>query len=297
MKHILAVALLMSMFACQPAKEKETETETETPPSADFTMKRNAFFNNLKAPGEAAAQLEATGAEFNGALMADPSKYSSYANDPVKAAANMGIYLADLSYCVAYKRTEKTSEYFKAAHELSKATGIETETLDFLKKRYEENLAKNDSVKAIVDDLLEKSTSDLQGTEREKLAGIAMAAYQIEKLHLALGVIKSYPKDILPEDSRTVILVPVFKLVLSQRENIETIYGFLRSVTDVATPDKNPNYGFYANAFEELIALYKKINFEERLANNQAISLMNDSVVNELMAKVDAIRNKATSIE
>ena len=293
MKKILFVLLLGSLtLSCQKSKEN-SENQATTPDSTSFTNERNTFFSNLLAPSEAAAQLQATGAEFNASLMHDPKKYAQYASNDVKAAANMGIYLSDLNYSVAYKQTANTKEYFTAAHELSKAIGMEQGTLDFLSQRYNDNIAHNDSVKSVMKDLLAKSTQGLQGTEREKLAGVAMAAYQIENLHLALGVIDAYPDDMLPSDARTVILIPIYKMVLGQKENIQTIYNFLKSYSN----PENPNYQYYSNAFEELIAVYNRLNVDERIAKNQGIELMNDAVMKELTQKVDAIRNKVTSAE
>jgi len=293
MKKILFVLLLGSLtLSCQKSKEN-SENQATTPDSTTFTNERNTFFSNLLAPSEAAAQLQATGAEFNASLMHDPKKYAQYSSNDVKAAANMGIYLSDLNYSVAYKKSANTKEYFTAAHELSKAIGMEQGALDFLSQRYNNNIAQNDSVKSVMKDLLAKSTQSLQGTEREKLAGAAMAAYQIENLHLALGVIDAYPDDMLPSDARTVILIPIYKMVLGQKENIQTIYNFLKSYSN----PENPNYQYYSTAFEELIAVYNRLNVDERIAKNQGIELMNDAVMKELTQKVDAIRNKVTSAE
>ena len=293
MKKILIVLLLGSMTqSCQKSKEN-SENQATTPDSTTFTNERNTFFSNLLAPSEAAAQLQATGAEFNASLMHDPKKYAQYSSNDVKAAANMGIYLSDLNYSVAYKKSANTKEYFTAAHELSKAIGMEQGALDFLSQRYNNNIAQNDSVKSVMKDLLAKSTQSLQGTEREKLAGAAMAAYQIENLHLALGVIDAYPDNMLPSDARTVILIPIYKMVLGQKENIQTIYDFLKSYSN----PENPNYQYYSTAFEELIAVYNRLNVDERIAKNQGIELMNDAVMKELTQKVDAIRNKVTSAE
>jgi len=292
MKKILFVLLLGSLLSCQKSKEN-SENQVATPDSTTFTNERNTFFSNLLAPSEAAAQLQATGAEFNASLMHDPKKYTQYTSNDVKAAANMGIYLSDLNYSVAYKKSANTKEYFTAAHELSKAVGMEQGALDFLSQRYNNNIAQNDSVKSVMKDLLTKSTQSLQGTEREKLAGAAMAAYQIENLHLALGVIDAYPDDMLPSDARIVILIPIYKMVLGQKENIQTIYDFLKSYSN----PENPNYEYYKTAFEDLIAVYNRLNVDERIAKNQGVELMNDAVMKELTQKVDAIRNKVTSAE
>ncbi len=287
---VLSVATIL--LACQ---KKQEATDDEV--SQAFTIERNAFFSNLKAPAEAAAQLQATSAEFNASLMNNPLNYPSYANDHVKAAANLGIYLSDLNYSVAYKQSANTRELFAAAHELSRAIGIEQNILEFLSKRYHDNIAQNDSVKTVINELFEKSTTALQGTAREKLVGIAMAGFQIENLHLALGVIESYPKDMLPDDERTQKLIPLFKLVLAQKKNVENIYAFLKTIGDPLNPDMNPNYPYYAMAFEELISVYNKLNVDEKIANNRGIELMNDAVVNELSEKVSAIRTKIVSMD
>jgi len=294
MKKFIALASLIILFSCQ---KKSEETTTEAPATPSFENERKAFFNSLATPSDAAARLQATGADFNASLLTDPKKVASYANNEVKAAANLGVYLADLNYSIAYKQSEHVKAIFPAAHTLSKSVGIEQGILDFLMKRYNDNLAKNDSVKAVVDELYTSATKDIEGSTREKLVGIAMSTYQIENLHLALGLIKSYPKDMLPTDARTQILVPVFRFVLDQKNNVEIIYGFLKSITDPSSPEQNPNYPYYAQAFEELIGVYKKLNVDEMIANNKGIELMNDAVVAELSSKVDAIRSKIISPE
>ena len=131
MKKILFVLLLGSLtMSCQKSKEN-SENQATTTDSTTFTSERNTFFSNLLAPSEAAAQLQATGAEFNASLMHDPKKYAQYTSNEGKAAANMGIYLSDLNYSVAYKQTANTKEYFTAAHELSKAIGMEQGSFGF----------------------------------------------------------------------------------------------------------------------------------------------------------------------
>lgn len=292
MKNLLGI-LFLSVLALSCQTQKETTTETApADTTVSFETERNAFLANMKAPAEVAAQLQATAADFNATLLHDPKSAEKYEGDNLKAAANLGIYLSDLNYSVAYKKTENTKDLFAAAARLSKAIGIEQTILDFLMKRYEANLSQNDSAKAIVYQLLDNATTGLQGPDREKLAGVAMAAYQIENLHLALGIIETYPKDMLPADARTQILIPVYKLVLGQQQNIETILGFLKSTNETS----NPNFAYHVNALEELIGVYKNLKVEEKIANNQGLEIMNDATVKALHEKVAAIRDKVTSV-
>lgn len=297
MKIALLNLLFVASFfySCQP-KSESTET-TEPADDTALTRAREVFFTSLVAPTEVAARLQATGAEYNGSLRNDPTRYAQYAGNEVKAAANLGIYLADLNYAVAFQAREDSRSSFEAAHALSNAIGIEKSILDYLKTRYDENLEQNDSVKAVVEDMFGRATNNLKDTDRERLVGIAMAGYNIENLHLALGIIESFPKDVLPEDARINILVPVFQMVLNQQANIEVTYDYLKSITDPEDPDQNPNYPYYANAFEELLAVYNRLDVSDKIANNQGSELLSDEVVAELSEKVDAIRSKAVSVE
>src|SRR5689334_21322151 len=169
MKKIIFILLLESAAVSCKKSTETTERESGVDSAAAtaaattaFTEQRKLFFNNLMEPAEVAAQVQFTAAEFNPALMSDPKTYVQYTGNEVKAAANLGIYLSDLNYSIAYKQAKTTKTYFTAAHELSKAIGGEKGIMEFLMKRYNDNISKNDSVKSVVTDLLKNSTSKLQ---------------------------------------------------------------------------------------------------------------------------------------
>lgn len=285
MKKLLPFYLLIVILSCQSRKDKVTEVAL----SQTFENERNSFFSHMKSAQTAAAVLQATAADFNGSLLSDPSNYIHYVSDTLKSASNLGIYLSDLNYCVAYKQSRYAKKSFNAAVELSKVIGVDRNVTEFLMTRYDKNITQNDSLMNVINDLYERSTSLLRKASKERLLGITMAAYQIETLHLALGVIETYPKDMLPEDSRNQILIPLFRMVLEQQKNIETIYDFLRTLEDA---NRGPNYFYYDQAFDELIAVYQRLNIDDAIANNRGIELMNDEVVSELSEKIHAIRSK-----
>ena len=83
--------------------------------------------------------------------------------------------------------------------------------------------------------------------------------------------------------------------MLEQQKNVENIYAFLKAITDPLDPEQNPNYAYYATAFEELINVYKRLDVSEKIANNQGLELTKDAVVQELSSNVNAIRNKIVS--
>jgi hypothetical protein len=267
-------------FSCQKG--------SSTTESKAFGTERAAFFNNLIAPSDIATHRHSVSGEFNEELPNSPQRYLQYAGDEITAAANMGVYIADLNYSIAYGQREMAKEYFKAGYELSKIIEIEKGTLAFLIKRYEDNLERNDSVRIIINDLWSNSLHDMEGTKHENLAGVAMAAYQIENLHIALGMLKRYFKQDSTE-AKSIHAVPLLQLVIGQRANIEIIYRFLKSLGDPLNPDRNPNFLYYSNAFEELIVHFKKLEGKTHLSEMNTVDIMD---IMQLSERIDVIRNK-----
>lgn len=289
MKKSYSVFLFIALLTgCQ---KKETTVIDKT--ARSFERERSIFIENLQKPAEVSAQLQKIPVAFNPLLINNPKAFVNYTGDNTQAAVNLGIYLSDLNYCVAYRQAAYTKELFEAAIELSKTTAIEKTALDFLMKRYEENLHTNDSVKSVLEELFRQSTEVNDSNNRDIYVGLAMAGYQIENLHLALGIIDAYPKKLLETDSAKQVLTPTFRMVLSQQPALENILTFLNAISDPTDPDRNPNYAYYANAFLELIDVYKKLNVEEKLSAGEWNTLLNDNTITELQQKVNTIRKKA----
>lgn len=287
MRYLSLFAVLLS-FVVISCQKKQATTEN---PASDVSVVRDAIFSKMMTPGEAAAKLKSIGADFNASLLNDASKFSNYATAENKTAINLGVYLSDLNYCIAYQQKEASKSYFKSCLELARTLGAKKEMLDFIATRYAQNIDQNDSLKSYLSKLDDGAVSFLKDTDRERLAGFILSAYYIENLHIALGIIETYPKDILPDDARTVILVPAFQLVLTQKEGVKLIYSYMKATAQ----EDNPNYMYYKNALEELIATYEKLNVEEKIKNNKVNELLTDAVVKELSEKVNKIRDKAVS--
>ena len=246
----LLVLSLLFLNACGPKKEEDENVEAEEVSEA-FAKEREVFFNNILEPDETAAMLMSIGADYNASLLYDPSKWSTYTSSNEKSAAMLGIYLSDLNYSVAYKQSDKTEALFEAIHSLSLQVGIEKTALQYLMDRYKNNIDQNDSLKASLNEMYSNAIQSTRGTDREILTGIAIGTHQVEDLHLMMGIIQSYPKDMLPDDVRIQVLIPLFKAVLDERPAIESAYNFLKAVL----PEENTD-NFYLTSFKDLLDTY-----------------------------------------
>lgn len=276
-KVLFMFFIAVFLSGCQGKQENKA-----APISTVFTAERNAFFNSLQDPAEASAILLPALSRFDKSLLHNPKDFHRYASNDVKAAANLGIYLADLNYCILFKESDSGKEYLESAIELSKVMLLDKKILTFLMSRYESNLAQNDSLHGVMNQLLSESTKGLQGTARERLAGIAMASYQLENLHLALTTLETFPATMTEEQHTSKELL--FQFVSGQQARLEIVYNFIKAHTDPLDPDRNPNYPFYDNALRELLYLYQQ-------------SSTQDLNMKELLVAVRVLRDKMISIE
>lgn len=273
----LSALILFGLAACTSKQEKTT-----APISQSFEAERAAFFSSLRTPEDVSANLLPGLSGFNPALLHRAKDFHRYASNDVKAAANLGIYLADLNYCVLFKESAVGKEYLTAVLELSNVILMEKGTLEFLMTRYENNLAQNDSLRVVVQELLSNATHGLQGSIKERLAGIAMAAYQLENLHLALATLETFPATLNEEQQKSKDLLVQF--VSGQQTRMEIIYNFIKANTDPMDPENNPNYPFYDNALREVLYVYQQ-------------SANGELKIKEFQAAVEVLRSKVLSVE
>jgi len=283
---LILVAAVM-IFACQSKDSKDkAQIEEDTKPLAEAAQK---IMPNLPPPNEYAAILNSTGAEFNPLILNDVANMPGYLVPREKAVANLGVYFFDLGYSVAYKQRDHVNAYYDVCHNLAIELGIEKSFMEVMMVRFNENIEQNDSLKAYFRDSYRKASNSVGDTEGEKsyFRAIFLAGFYIEGLYNMLEVIEAYPKDILPDDQRFMILMPLAKSVLAQKKNIKTLAEMLEIDYTAADDD-----AYYATAFRNLINTYEKLDVDDKIANNQGAELLNDAVMLELMAEVDAIRSR-----
>ena len=283
---ILILVASMMIFACQSKDSKnKAKIEEDTKPLQEDARK---IMPNLPPPNEYAAILHSTGAEFNPMILNDVENMAGYMVPREKAVANLGVYFFDLGYSVAYQERDHVNAYYNVCHNMAIELGIEKSFMEVIMLRFEENIENNDSLKAYFKNSYNKASNSVGNTEGERsyYRTLFLAGFYIEGLYNMLEVIESYPKDILPDDQRFLILMPLAKSVLAQEKNIKTLAEML----EIDYTDED-NDEYYATAFRNLINTYEKLDVDDKIANNQGAELLNDAVMIQLMAEVDDIRS------
>lgn len=183
------------MAACNSSKQPEESnlqtsdtlkqnTSEETEQDNEFTLPSPAqiavIFNkaNLKYIDGITAQIpnDKTGGEFEYSL-------------------RLGIYTADLFYCLLNKQLEQSKNYFIKCREMSENIGIGSVFSPDMMKRMEKNIEKKDSLITLLSVLQFETDNRLQTENKEHITYIAFTGGWIESIYIASKVLDKNPDN------------------------------------------------------------------------------------------------------
>jgi arginine/lysine/ornithine decarboxylase len=106
----------------------------------------------------------------------------------------------------------------------------------------------------------------------------------VEGLYISTGLIQSYPKNILPDDARNLILTPIMQVVLNQKKSVTDLLKMLSSVEQT-----DPVSGMVAD-LQELEKAYATLNIEDQIQQNRADLVLTDKNLEQITTIVTKMR-------
>jgi len=243
---------------------------------------------NVPPPSEIPYLLQATGAEFNQSLVNSREKVDQYTSHNDKAALNLGVYAADIGYLTSYDKTQEAIDYLTACKTLSDDLGLIGTFDAALLEKFEKNISNKDSLTRLLDRTMKESQNYLKDDSRNKLSPLVVAGSFIEGLYIATGLIKSYPKNILPEDNRNLVLTPLMRVVLQQKKSVSEMVKMLEAAEQTET------VAAIKEDFKALEETYQKLNIEEQIKNNRADLVLTDKNLEGITNVVEKMRKRVT---
>ena len=284
---LLSLTLLLGMYSCGP-KSTEEEASSEEFSQANEQLKESIqeVVYEIPSPSEIPFLLEATGAEFNEALINDNNKAEGYSSRNDVAALNLGVFAADVGYLVSYDKVQEALTYMSSSKKLADNLGVTGSFDTELIKRFEANLSRKDSLAYLLNETINKTDKYLKDDNRSKLASLIISGSFIEGLFISTELIETYPKDILPEDSRNLVLTPLIRVILEQEKSVKDLTAMLESIEQT-----EPVNGLVAD-LKDLSTKYESLNIEDQIKNNRADLILSDQTLSEITAKVSEIRSR-----
>ena len=243
---------------------------------------------NIPSPSEIPYLLQATGAEFNESLVNPRTKVDQYAARTDKAALNLGVYAADIGYLSSYDKTQEAIDYLNSTKTLADNLGIIGSFDVEILQKFEANISNKDSLTHLLDRTIKKAENYLADDNRNKLSALVVTGSFVEGLYIATGLVKSYPKDLLPDDSRNLVLTPIIRVVLDQKKSVSDLVKMLSSV------EQTEPVTTIVSDLKSLEAAYNGLNIDEQIRNNKANLVLSDKNLIEVTTIVEKIRKIIT---
>jgi hypothetical protein len=288
-RFFLALLASATVFvACGPSKEKGNGSDEFSEAEKSMKEQLDELVYNLPSPTEIPYLLAATGAEYNASLINDKKKADAYRSKSEKAALNLGVYTADIGYLTSNDKTQDAIDYINTCKSLADNLGVMGSFDLEIMQQFEANISNKDSLASLLNQTLKKADKYLRDESRNKLAALIFAGSFIEGLYISTGLVKTYPKDLLPEDKRNFILTPLMRIILDQKKSVAELSSVLSKV------EQDETVTSIQKELAELKASYDKLNIEEQIKNNRGDLVLTDKTLADITAIVERLRGNIT---
>lgn len=194
-KHLIAGFLGLSLLlsSCGGNNEAEKKDLIKDTTASTETVKAEEPGDDvsytLPSPAQIAQILKKSGLKyFPGITNKTEGVNYKTASTSVKAL-NLGVYSADLSYCVINKQKEESKKYFKVCKELAAELGLgQAFDMNQMAKRLESNLDKEDSLLSLLSEVQMNSDNLLEESGRTFVSVVSFAGAWVESMYIGMQV-------------------------------------------------------------------------------------------------------------
>lgn len=283
----LIVVLSLGLLISCGGGQKQTEDESEAFDAAKESLKENieGVIVNIPSPAELPYLLQATGADFNASLINTKDAADKYMSTFDKTALNLGIYAADIGYLSSYEQTQEALDYLQIAKQLSDHLGVVDAVDKVVMDRFEQNIDERDSLYKIINHAIEDVDKYLKTEARNRVAALVTTGSFVEGLYVSTELVRTYPKDLLPDDARNLILTPVIQIILKQESSVGELIKLI---------DTLPEDDLTIQLRTDLVTLqnnYSSLNMEDQIKNNRADLMLSDETLIDITATVNKMRS------
>ena len=189
LKGTMFIAAGMLMTACGSDTSKDDNiATTDTVATVTETVETSDVSYSLPSPLQIASIFKKSGLKYKDGItsgLKDPSKYTTN----LSKALNLGVYSADLSYCVLNKQNQEAMNYMKLCRGMADNLGMGSvfEQGD-LSKRFEKNLGNEDSLAYIIAELQMVTDMYLDENDQQQVTSIVFAGAWIESMYIGSKV-------------------------------------------------------------------------------------------------------------
>lgn len=287
--NLLAVAFVGVFFAgCGDSKKEKSNAEGVKFSDAEqkIVTDMDKVIHDLPSPTEVPYMLQATAADFNGDLINSLENLPKYQTNEDEAALNLGVYATDMGYLISYKQINDATDYMEACQKLAESLGVASVFNVSTVERFQNNLNNPDTLNKILSEAIVEAEGRLENADRASMAALVLTGSFVEGLYLAVKVIETYPKDVLDEANRNLILEPLLRVVLEQEKPLIDVIAMLKDI---------PQDDIIATMIVEMNILRRLYDtdlaeIQEKITSNQGNFVLTQDMLIDVIKEVERIR-------
>lgn len=140
---------------------------------------------NLPSPLRIANALKRSGIKLIESSLNDRNLVKNY-NNTFSKSLNLGVYSADMAYCLLNKQYSLSKDYLKTCRDLGEGLGLESAfATNNLAQRFEKNIGKEDSLLKIVTELQQQTDEILEANRSGHISVLIFTGAWMETLNCA----------------------------------------------------------------------------------------------------------------
>ncbi len=224
--------LVFGILASCSSHEKRTEDYDEET-KVIYSEKAETLFQNMVKPAELPYALMSMGADYDENIPNDPKNSGYYKKSQELAALNLGVYVTDLSYVVAYDNFQAARMLYNAGNDLADFLGEGRIFNQSILQDYGD-VIEDDSSRIYINQAISNARVNLREKERARIGTLILSGIFIERLYLATTVLTHYPGDDLPEDVKINVLAPLMTHIYQQKEPLDNLVAY---IDEIIRPD------------------------------------------------------------
>lgn len=172
------------VLSCNNESSKESVEEVVSEDTVQAIVEAESHSYALPSPLQIASIFRNSGIGYLEGITNQQKDVSKYTSN-VSKAANLGIYTADLAYCVLNQQTQEALNYIKLSKQLAGILGMGSIfEASAVYGRFEKNLGTKDSLISILADLQMETDAYLDEAQQQSTSLIIYAGAWIEGMYI-----------------------------------------------------------------------------------------------------------------
>ena len=278
--------IIYFITGCRKTTDKDTEAETDNDLTYSWTAKEKDILYHMSLPAQMTRIFEKSEFPYQEDLPNDPDSMRKY-DDPLKIAANLGIYGADLGYIRFMKQSEETSNYLIAVYALAGKLKIPREIYSDLIKNLDTYLAQPDELAIQIDTIYTAVAEFLKNSKNEHLTALILFGGWIESLYIASQIYMKSPEN-------TVLLEQIAEQKYSLNHLLNQLNNFQDEETILQYTLMLKNL---KRSYDKIQIYYQKDDvvvdtIQKTISANEYQLVTSQAAVSEIALKIESIRDR-----